>query len=48
MATEHVIPGFIARQDEDNRANMIALFNEKISPIVGLRVLPDGSAERIE
>ena len=48
MATEHVILGFIARQDEDNRANMIALFNEKISPIVGLRVLPDGSAERIE
>ena len=48
VATEHVIPGFIARQDEDNRANMIALFNEKISPIVGLRVLPDGSAERIE
>ncbi len=48
VATEYVIPGFIARQDEDNRANMIELFNEKIGPIVGLRVLPDGSAERIE
>ena len=48
VATEYVIPGIIARQDEDNRANMIELFNEKIGPIVGLRVLPDGSAERIE
>ncbi len=47
VATEHVIPGFIARQDEDNRDNMIELFNEKISPIVGLKVLPDGTAERV-
>ena len=47
VATEHVVPGFISRQDEDNRANIIDLFNEKISPIVGLKVLPDGSTERV-
>ncbi len=47
VATEYVIPGFISRQDEDNRANMIELFNEKIGPIVGLKVLPDGTAERV-
>ena len=47
VATEHVVPGFIARQDEDNRDNIIALFNEQISPIVGLKVLPDGSTERV-
>ena len=47
VATEHVVPGFISRQDEDNRDNIIALFNEKISPIVGLKVLPDGSTERV-
>ena len=47
VATEHVVPGFIARQDEDNRDNIIALFNEKIAPIVGLKVLPDGSTERV-
>ena len=47
VATEHVVPGFIARQDEDNRDNIIALFNEKIAPIVGLKVLPDGTTERV-
>ena len=47
VATEFVIPGFVARQDEDNRANMIELFNEEIGPIVGLRILPDGTAERV-
>ena len=47
VATEHVVPGFIARQDEDNRDNIIALFNEKIAPIVGLKVLSDGSTERV-
>ncbi len=47
VATEHVVPGFISRQDEDNRDNIIALFNEKIAPIVGLKVLPDGSTERV-
>jgi TRAP-type C4-dicarboxylate transport system substrate-binding protein len=47
VATEHVVPGFISRQDEDNRDNIIALFNEKIAPIVGLKVLPDGTTERV-
>ena len=47
VATDHVVPGFIARQDDDNRANIIALFNEKIAPIVGLKVLPDGTTERV-
>ncbi len=47
VATEHVVPGFIARQDEDNRTNMIELFNEKIGPIVGLRILPDSTVERV-
>ncbi len=47
VATDHVVPGFISRQDEDNRDNIIALFNEKIAPIVGLKVLPDGSTERV-
>ena len=47
VATDHVVPGFIARQDEDNRDNIIALFNEKIAPIVGLKVLPDGTTERV-
>ena len=48
VATEHVVPGFIARQDEESRDDIIALFNEKIAPIVGLKVLPDGSTERVE
>ena len=47
VATQHVVPGFISRQDEDNRDNIIALFNERIAPIVGLKVLPDGSTERV-
>ncbi len=47
VATEYVIPGFIARQDEDNQDNMIALFNEKIGPIVGLTVLPDRTVQRV-
>ena len=47
VATDHVVPGFISRQDEDNRDNIIALFNEKIAPIVGLKVLPDGTTERV-
>ena len=47
VATEHVVPGFISRQDDDNRDNIIALFNEKIAPIVGLKVLPDGTTERV-
>ena len=47
VATEHVVPGFISRQDEDNRDNIIALFNEKIAPIVGLKVLPDGTTEKV-
>ena len=46
VATEHVVPGFIARQDEDNRDNIITLFNERIAPIVGLKTLPDGSVEK--
>ena len=47
VATDHVVPGFISRQDDDNRDNIIALFNEKIAPIVGLKVLPDGTTERV-
>ena len=47
VATDPVVPGFIARQDEDNRGNIIALLNEKIAPIVGLKVLPDGTTERV-
>ena len=47
VATEFVIPGFVNRQDADNRDNMIELFNEKIAPIVGIRILPDGTGERI-
>ena len=44
VATDLVIPGFVNRQDEDNRANMIALFNEKIGPIVRITVRPNGTA----
>ena len=47
VATEHVVPGFISRQDADNRDNIIALFNEKIAPIVGLKVQSDGTTERV-
>ena len=47
VATQHVVPGFVSRQDEDNRDNIIALFNEKISPIVGVKILPDGTTERV-
>ena len=47
VATNHVVPGFISRQDDDNRDNIIELFNEKIAPIVGLKVLPDGTTERV-
>ncbi len=32
VATDYVIPGFVARQDEDNRTNTIDLFNEKSAP----------------
>ena len=48
VATDFVIPGFVARQDENNRANMIELFNEKISPIVGIEIQPDGTGQRIQ
>ena len=48
VATEFVIPGFVSRQDEDNRDNMIELFNDKIGPIVGIRIQPDGTAERVQ
>ena len=48
VATDFVIPGFVNRQDEDNRENMIELFNEKIAPIVGIRIRPDGTGERVE
>ncbi len=47
VATQHVVPGFISRQDDDNRDNIVALFNEKIAPIVGLKVLPDGTTEKV-
>ena len=47
VATDHVVPGFVSRQDADNRDNIIALFNEKISPIVGVKILPDGTTERV-
>ena len=48
VATQFVIPGFVNRQDEDNRENMIELFNEEIAPIVGIRIRPDGTGERVE
>ena len=47
VATDHVVPGFVSRQDEDNKDNIIALFNEKISPIVGVKILADGTTERV-
>ena len=47
VATNHVVPGFVSRQDADNRDNIIALFNEKISPIVGVKILSDGTTERV-
>ncbi len=48
VATQFVIPGFVNRQDEDNRPAMIELFNEKIAPIVGIRIRDDGTGERVE
>ena len=48
VAPDFVIPGFVRRQDEANRPAMIDLFNEKIAPIVGLRIRPDGTGERIQ
>ena len=48
VAPDFVIPGFVRRQDEDNRPAMIELFNEKIAPIVGIRIRPDGTGERIQ
>ena len=47
VATDHVVPGFVSRQDADNRDNIIALFNEKIFPIVGVKIHPDGTTERV-
>ena len=48
VATQFVIPGFVNRQDEDNREAMIELFNEEIAPIVGIRIRPDGTGERVQ
>ena len=47
VVPDHVVPGLISRQYHDNRDNIIALFNERIAPIVGLKVRPDGSTERV-
>lgn len=47
VATNHVVPGFVNRQNEDSRDAIIALFNERISPIVGVKILPDGTTERV-
>ena len=47
VATEHVVPGFISRQDDDSRDDIIALFNERIAPIVGVKINPDGTTERV-
>ena len=47
VATEHVVPGFISRQDDDSRDDIIALFNEKVAPIVGVKINPDGTTERV-
>ena len=47
VATDHVVPGFVSRQDEDSRDSIIALFNEKVSPIVGVKILSDGTTERV-
>ena len=47
VATDHVVPGFVSRQDEDNRDNIVALFNEKISPIVGVKINSDGTTEKV-
>ena len=47
VATQHVVPGFVSRQKEDSRDAIISLFNEKIAPIVGVKILPDGTTERV-
>ena len=47
VATNHVVPGFVSRQDDDSRDAIIALFNEKISPIVGVKILSDGTTESV-
>ena len=47
VATDHVVPGFVSRQDADNRDIIIARFNERISPIVGVKILTDGTTERV-
>ena len=48
VAPDFVIPGFVRRQDADNRDAMIDLFNEKIAPIVDIRIRPDGTGERVQ
>ncbi len=48
VATDNVVPGFVSRQDAGNRENIIPLFNEKISPTVVVKILPDGTTERLQ
>ena len=48
VATDHVVPGFVSREDAGNRDNIIALFNERISPIVVVKILPDGTPEGVQ
>ena len=42
---EHVIPAWVNRVGGGDQP-VIALFNEKVGPLVGLRINPDGSVER--
>ena len=43
---QHVIPGFVNRVGGGD-ADIIKLFNERVSHIVGLRINPDGSTEAV-
>ena len=42
---EHVIPAWVNRVGGGDEP-VIAIFNEKIGPLVGLRINPDGTVER--
>ncbi len=47
VATQHVVPGFVRRQNPDSKDAIIALFNEEIAPIVGVKINSDGTTESV-
>jgi len=45
---QHVIPGWLRRMPENDPYEVVALFNKKVGPIVGLYIEEDGSVTVVE